>query len=153
MPTETLNHVSLLANTMDTDNKAPDDEIESVFKNWDDYLSQAKKCEVSAQSDGDLVYAFEQLAVLWAFRAKYDETHDATVQQLAETKNRLEVSDAARNDLEKLFKEPTPIRLVCMPSVGCDGEILSPRPLAILPFHVTCRAVFGQVQCDGDVLP
>jgi hypothetical protein len=150
MSITTLTHIEYLADTMDTENKSPDDQIEGVYQNWEQHFSEAGTCLGGAQTSEDRVYALSQLAALWAFRAKYDEIHEA-----AELKNlNTQIANLQKIVNRPYINEPRPIHMTCTPTGGCNGEILIPNARSSgTPFHMTCRSGIGQAECDGDLMP
>lgn len=152
MSETTLNSIMSIANSMDTKAKAPDDQIDNVYRFWEQHLSEALKCQSSAQTSEDGLYAVMQLAALWGFRAKYDEIHaEALRAQIANLNT--QVSNLQKVVGEPYINEPRPIHMICKVG-GCDGEILIPNARSgDTPFHMTCRSGVGQVVCDGDLMP
>lgn len=162
------------------DFRAADPTVANIQKSWQRYLDQARECR---QKTGDTVAQLsgaDDAAMLFSFEAKYfsalyqggvavaQEFSDQSLRNANDLDNlqqrynmvqsRLAAIEPLYAGLKQVFEQPTPIRMTCrsggVGQVGCDGEILSPRPLPILPLHVTCRSGgVGQFGCEGDLMP
>jgi hypothetical protein len=145
------------ADTMDTNDRPSDDQINDIYKSWEQDRTEALKCQLSAQTPRDGEYAAEQLVALWGFRAKYDEIREAETEKALHVQ--ITTLEAQVSNLQKIvgqpyINEPRPIHMVCRGAAGCDGEVLIPNARArFTPFHMSCRVVGSEVQCDGDLMP
>jgi hypothetical protein len=144
-----------------------DPAVDDVFKNLRAYFKLAATCRGKVGDTPAQLRGADDAAMLYSFEDLYDGNRyerelalnktllDQTYQQsnaLADLTQRYNALLAKSSSLGPLFQQPTPIEMECGGG-RCDGEILSPRPLPIVPFHMTCHVIVGKVQCDGDLTP
>jgi hypothetical protein len=144
-----------------------DPAVDNVFKNLRAYFKLAATCRAKVGDTPAQLRGADDASMLYSFEDLYDGNRyerelalnktllEQTQQQsnaLADLTQRYNALRAAPPPLGPLFQQPTPIEMECI-GTHCDGEILSPRPLPIVPFHMTCRVIVSKVQCDGDLMP
>ncbi len=142
-----------------------DAEVENVYKNWQTYLDQAAVCRNKIGDSAAQLSGADDLGYLWAFMAFYDNARyerEAALskrvmdQSAAQAGKDAEIINRLGNappSLGPLFEQPTPIHVTCGANGRCSGEVLTPRPLPILPLSLTCHVVLQQAECDGDLEP